>query len=201
MIDDRQMSLGRLYARAMLDVAVERGEEDQLGEELNSLAAAIADVPSFAAFAGSPLVEDDSRRQVVEKVFRDRVSDLLADSLEVIAARQRLAALPAIVAAYNQELRERRGLIDAEVVTAIPLTDELRQALKQALAARSGKQAELKESVDPSILGGLVVRTGDEKIDASSAARLKALAARLSTRASEELIQGRSYTESTGSEA
>ncbi len=195
------MALGRLYARAMLEVAVERGEEDQLGEELNSLAAAIADVPSFAAFAASPLVEDDTRRQVVEKVFRDRVSDLLADSLEVIAARQRLGALPAIVTAFNQELRERRGLIDAKVVTATPLTEELRQALKAALASRTGKQAELTERVDPGILGGLIVRTGDEKIDASAAARLNALAARLSARASEELIQGRSYTESTATDA
>lgn len=192
-IDDRQMALGRLYARSMLDVAAERGEEEALGEELNALAEAVSLVPEFAAFAASPLVDDDERQRAWDRILRGRVSDLLADSLAVIAERQRLGALPAIVAAYNQGLRDRRGVIDAEVVSAVALTDDLRQALVKALARHTGKTAEISERVDPKLLGGLVVRTGDEKIDGSVATRLSRLASRLSARASEELIQGHTF--------
>lgn len=192
-IDDRQMALGRLYARSMLEVAAERGEEEALGEELQALAEAVDAVPEFQTFAASPLVEEDLRREALEQIFRGRVSDLLADSLAVIAERQRLGALPAIVAAYNQKLRDRRGLVDVEVVSAVELTEDLRRALQKALAKHTGKQAEMSESVDPTLLGGLVVKTGDEKIDASVATRLNALSKRLAARATEELIQGRTF--------
>ncbi len=194
-VDDQQMALGRIYARAMLTVAAERGEEMEFGQELAAVGDALAQVPDFAAFANSPLVEGADRRNALEKVFRGKVSDLLADSLAVVESKGRLAALPAIVAAYREEMRARSGVIDAEVVSAVPISDGLREALTRAIGKRTGKQVQVSTSLDPDILGGLVVRTGDEKIDTSVATRLDRLSDRLAVRASEELISGRSFTD------
>ncbi len=194
-IDDRQLALGRVYARAMYAVAAEQGEEQQLGEELSALGQAIAGIPEFDLFAGSPLVGASDRDAAVEKTFRGRVSGVLADSLAVISSKGRLALMPAIVEAYRQELRERGGVIDAEVVSAVELTDELRSALRQAIRKHTGKDAEITEQVDPDILGGLIVRTAGQKIDTSVAAQLGKLSESLSRRASEELIRGSSFTE------
>ena len=194
-IDDRRLALGRVYARAMHGVAAELGEEQTLGEELAALGKAISEVPDFAIFADSPLVGGSDRGTSVENTFRGRVSDLLADSLAVIATKGRLAFLPAIIEAYRQELRERSGVIDAEVVSAVDLSEEMRVALQEAIYKHTGKKAQFTEQVDPTILGGLIVRTAGEKIDTSVATQLRTMSENLSKRASEELIQGTTFTE------
>src|SRR5262249_18710496 len=116
-------------------------------------------------------------------VFRRRASDLLVDSLEVINRKGRLGLLPAIVAAYRGEYRELRGLVDARVTTAVPLTEEQRTELAAALGKLTGKRPELIERVDPAILGGLVVEVAGEKIDSSLATRLRDVAEALAQRA------------------
>jgi F-type H+-transporting ATPase subunit delta len=188
--DSRDAGVARVYARAMLDLAAAQGQEDELLGELTDLGSAIAADPELAAFLGSPLVSGAARAEVLEKVFRRRASDLLVDSLEVINSKGRLGLLPAIVEAYRGEYRELRGLVDARVITAVPLSKEQRASLAAAVAKLTGKKPELIERVDPSILGGLVVEVAGEKIDGSLSARLRDVAMHLAQRAALELHRG-----------
>ncbi|HKH44812.1 MAG TPA: ATP synthase F1 subunit delta [Thermoanaerobaculia bacterium] len=189
-VDDRNLGLGRLYAQALLDLADEQGNADELLEELTELARYLESHPDLVELFGSPLVEADTRAATIEKLFRGRASDLLVDALQVINRKGRLGSLRAIAEAYRQELRDRRGQVDVLIRTAVPLTGGLRARLSDSLAQFTGRTPTLIEKVDPSVIGGLVVEVAGTKIDTSVASRLKSLGAALERRASEEIHRG-----------
>jgi len=186
-VNSRETGVAQVYARAMLNLAAAQGQEEDLLAELAAIGDAVAGDPELATFLASPLVSGEARAEVLEKVFRRRASDLLVDALEVINRKGRLGLLPAIVAAYRGEYRELRGLVDALVVSAVPLGNAQRASLAAAVAKLTGKQPELIERVDPAILGGLVVEVAGEKIDSSLSSRLRDVAMHLGQRAALEL--------------
>src|SRR6185295_19127847 len=106
-VDDRDLSLGRLYARAMLELASEKGEEDALGEELRELVRAVGENAELADFLATPLIDDDHRAATLERNFRGKASDLLVDSLQVLRRKGRLGKLAAIAGAWSTR-RSRR---------------------------------------------------------------------------------------------
>src|SRR5690349_10093125 len=120
-VDDRNLAAGRIYGGAMLDLAEERGEADALLGELAELVKVLDGQPQLEELLGSPLVDEDERSAALEKIFRGRSSDLLVDSLQVINRKGRLGLLRAIAEAYRLEYRDRRGLMDIRVRTAVPL--------------------------------------------------------------------------------
>jgi F-type H+-transporting ATPase subunit delta len=200
----RDAGLPRVYARAMLDLAeadeagtggkagASGGQADQLLAELTDLAGVIAADADLAAFLGSPLVGAGERAAVLEKALRGRASDLLVDALLVINRKGRLALLTEIIAAYRAAVRELHGVVDVQVTSAVALTAARRKELIAALAKFTGKQPELAERVEPSILGGLVIEVGGEKIDSSLATQVRKVGAALALRAAQELHGGRS---------
>jgi len=189
-VDSREAGVAAVYARAMLELAAAQGQEDELLAELHDLSRTVEDDAELATFLASPLVSGEARAEVLEKVFRRRASDLLVDSLEVINRKGRLGLLPAIAAAYRGEYRELRGLVDVRVTTAVPLNEAQRASLSRAVAGFTGKQPELIERVDPSILGGLVVEVAGEKVDSSLATQLRDVGTALAQRAAQELHGG-----------
>src|SRR5258708_14919402 len=189
-VDSRETGVARVYARAILDLAAAQGQEDELLAELQELGRAIESDAELATFLASPLVSSEARAEVLEKVFRRRASDLLVDSLEVINHHGRLGLLPAIAAAYRDEYRELRGLVDVRVTTAVPLSEAQRASLSRAVAEFTGKQPQLLDRVDPSILGGLMVEVAGQKIDSSLATRLHDVGTALTQRAAQELHGG-----------
>jgi F-type H+-transporting ATPase subunit delta len=191
--DERDREIGRLYAEAILHVAEEKGQAEELLEELNGLIEYLDGNPELDRFLASPMIEAEPREKVIEQAFRGKASDLLLDSLLVVNRKGRLSALRAIVAAYRAELRDLRGWVDVHVRTAVPLTADLRQRLEQTLATSTGRKPTLIEKVDPSVIGGLVVEVQGRKIDASVASRLHDLSAALLARASREIHSGKAY--------
>jgi F-type H+-transporting ATPase subunit delta len=190
-----ELGVPRVYARAILDLAAAGGGEDDLLGELDDLARLIAGDGELATFFATPLVEEQARSEAIETIFRGRASDLLADALQVINRKGRLALLPAIADAYRGELRRLRGRVDARVTTAVPLSQAQRESLQAALARFSGKAADLVEKVDPGILGGLVVEVGGEKIDSSLSNQLHDAGVMLAGRAAQELHRGGSLAD------
>jgi F-type H+-transporting ATPase subunit delta len=192
-VDENHREVGRLYAEAILHVAEERGQSEDLLEELNGLVEYLDGNPDLDRFLASPMIEAEPREQVIEQAFRGKASDLLLDSLLVVNRKGRLSALRAIAAAYQAALRNLRGWVDVHVRTAVPLTPALRERLEQTLAASTGRKPTLIEKVDPSVIGGLVVEVEGRKIDASVASRLHDLSEALLARASREIHSGKAY--------
>ena len=189
-IDERQLAVARVYAQALLGLAKSSGEVDQIRVELVQLGELMDEAPELEEYLKSPLVKEESRREAVESLFRGRLSDLLVDTLQVMNRKGRLELIHALVEAYRQEYEELMGQVDVRVTTAIPLTDAVRQRLRMTTSKLTGKDAQLVEKVDPSILGGMILQIGDGKMDTSIARKIRKLADEMVERASRELHGG-----------
>lgn len=192
-VTDKEIAVARVYSDALLQLAESKGEADDLLAELLELVRYLDRDSAFENFLSSPRIDVQAREKTIEKIFRNRVSDLLVDALQVLNRKERLALLRAVVETYRLAHEELRGRIDVHVTTAVPLSEKMRERLAEVASRHAGKHAELVETVDETILGGMVVRIGDEKFDSSVAARLKTLGVALAERASQEVHSDKSY--------
>ena len=160
-ISDKELALARVYSAAMIELAAQAGDTRSLGDELADLAAHLDRDPSFERLLSSPTVDPDARKAVLEKLFRGRYSDLCVDSLQVLNRKDRLGLLRALAQTYHLLDEDRRGRVEAFVRTAVEMTGDLRARLKDAVKAMTGKEVDLVESLDESLVAGIVVRIGD----------------------------------------
>jgi F-type H+-transporting ATPase subunit delta len=188
--NDKVIAIARVYAGAMLELAEARGESEGLLDELRQLARLVASDSTLSAFLSSPLVGTDDRAKALEKTFRGRASDLLVDSLQVLNRKGRIGLLPAIAHVYEEQYNLAHDRVEVRVVSALPLDEGQRQRLRQAVKKRTGREAILEESVDPDLIGGLVVKIGDSKTDASVVTQLRSLSQKLLARASRQIQSG-----------
>ena len=194
-VSSQESSVARLYAAVMLDLAEAQGEADVLLGELFDFVGRVAEDADFHTFLVSPLVDVETRRNALEKLCRGGYSDLFVDALQVLSRNGRLGLIGNLAEAYRLARDDLRGRIQVHVRTASALTDELRTKLKRVASEQTGKEAVLLETVDESLIGGLVLQIGDRKFDASVATRLRRLAATLLERALQEIHSGKAHWE------
>ncbi len=165
------------YAAALFDLAETRKSLEPVAADLATLGAALEVSADLRALIGAPQVRRDAAGRAVAALAAELgLGDLVTRFLGVLAANGRLAALPAIIRAYTRMLAAWKGTDTALVTTAHKLTAAQKKALETRLKARTGRQMALEVTVDPAILGGLVVRIGSEQIDSSIRTRLQRLA-------------------------
>jgi len=196
-VSNQELTVARVYSSAMLQLAEEHGDMDVLLEELRDLAGRVDADAAFAGFLTDPTIDAGARKQAVEKLFRGRYSDLLVDSLQVLNLKGRLGLIRAVAEAYRLERETVQGRVEVHVRSATPLSDALRDQLRAAAGKHTGMEADLVETVDESVIGGLVVQISDEKFDASVATRLRRMGDALRERASHEIHSGKKYFEGT----
>jgi F-type H+-transporting ATPase subunit delta len=182
--------LAKLYAEALYSAAQERGQSDAVGDELTAF---VTDVlgrePRVAAFLASPAVGRKTKTETLKAAAGNLQNDLLRNLLGVLDKNGRLGSVAGIAAAYASIREAKAGLVRVGVTSAVPLNDRQRQELTGALAARLGKTPVLSESVDPEILGGLIVRVGDRVTDSSVRTRLETLRAQLLSQSGNYVLQ------------
>ena len=182
-VSEPSRALARRYAKALLDVARAEGQEPaSLGRELSGLVLLMEDNPALRRALLQPTLKAPARRRLVGALAEaGRGSALLRRLLELLASRDRLALLPALAEEFARASSALQGRVSAEAVTAVPLGEPQQAALSEALGAAVGKTVELDARVDPSLLGGVLVKLGGRHYDGSVRAQLAALRARLSS--------------------
>ncbi|MEQ5788625.1 F0F1 ATP synthase subunit delta [Erythrobacter sp. NFXS35] len=170
-------SLAGRYASALFDLASENGKVTPVESDLETLSAALAESADLAALTTNPELSRDAQGAAMAAVAKKlKLSTLTMNFLGVLAANRRLGKLPGIISAFKAIAAAQRGEINATVTSAHPLSDEQLATLKHKLTARQGRTVMLTASVDPDLLGGLVVTIGSQRIDASIRTRLNSLA-------------------------
>jgi F-type H+-transporting ATPase subunit delta len=200
-LDDRHIGVARIYSRALLELAEKQSVADVVLAELGEIAGLVERDERFAGFIASPLVDPDDRERFLEKVFRGRAADVLVDALQVMNRKGRLALLPTLAAVYHEDHEALRGRVEARVVSAVKLTEAASERLRRTLARSTGLTVDLVESVDPGLLGGLVVRVGDRKYDGSVLHKVRVLRAIFDERAKQHIYQSRADAEPPDAEA
>jgi len=194
---EQQAAVAHIWSASIAGLAAAAGREDELLSELQGMVELLDRQPEFESLLASPIVDAAAKRQLLEALLRGKASDLLVDALQVMRRKGRLDLLRAVAAAYRKDWLARRGKVEVQVTSAVPLDDSLRDELRHAAKERTGRDPILVERVDPSILGGLVVTIGDDRFDDSVARELARLEESLLARASSELQAGKSYFEET----
>jgi F-type H+-transporting ATPase subunit delta len=171
-----QASLGGRYAIALFELAAEGKSIAAVEESLAKLRAAIDGSDDFRTLIASPLVSRaDAAKAALAAAGELGLDQTTTHFVGVLASNRRLAALPEIIRAFRTLAARHRGEATAEVTSAHPLSDEQVAELKQQLRQRVGREVTVDMSVDPELLGGLVVRIGSQMIDSSIRTRLNAL--------------------------
>jgi F-type H+-transporting ATPase subunit delta len=198
--NEQEIAVARIYARSAFDLAERQGAEASLQEELQELVEQLDKEPAFENFLSSPLVEVGERRQMLDRLFKGRMSDTLLNTLQVMNRKGRSGLVRALAEAYRQEFEERTGRITVSVRTAVALSESLRQSLLEATSRLTGREASLQEAVDESLIGGMILLVGDRKIDSSVAKELRQLEERFLDRASQESRKDETYFVESSSE-
>lgn len=174
--DSRATDVGARYAQALFELAVESRALEPIEADLRGLTELLSQSPDLRRFLTSPrFTAEDKAKGLAAIAERARVQPLTAKFLGLLAANRRTNALAEIIGAFQRLAAARRGLVSAQVTTAVPLTDSQTAALKSALRQAIGKDPEIEARVDPAILGGVKVRVGSRLYDASLKSRLDSL--------------------------
>ncbi len=198
--NEQEVAVARIYARSAFALAAAQGATESLQDELEELVKQLDREPALESFLSSPLVEVGERQQMLDRLFKGRMSEILLDTLQVMNRKRRSGLVRALAEAYRQELEDRTGRVTVSVRTAVPLTEALRQQLLEATARFTGRRATLTETVDESLIGGLILRVGDRKVDSSVARELRQLETQFLNRASQESQKEKAYFLESASE-
>jgi F-type H+-transporting ATPase subunit delta len=164
------------YATALFELADSAGALDTVEAYLNALGAMIAGSDDLSKFIRSPLYSrDEHGRALAALLGKADASELTRQFIGTVAQKRRLFALEAMIASFRDMLAKKRGQVSALVESAHPLSDDQVAKIKETLKAQIGSDVTLETSVDPGLLGGLVVRVGSRMIDSSLRTKLNRL--------------------------
>jgi F-type H+-transporting ATPase subunit delta len=157
-------------------VALQRGEDAAVAQGLREAVALLGGHPELSNVLTHPAVSAERKRAVVDAVWKKAESALLQRLLQLLAASERLELLPEVARAYIELWNAHRGVVTAEVITAVALDAEQEKRLAEALGrAAGGRSVELQAELDPSLLGGVLVKMEGRVYDASVRGRIRAL--------------------------
>lgn len=165
--------ISKQYAEAIFELACERGDEDAVMEALESAARVLCQNPDYLGLLSSPAIPLTERLAVVGSTFEGRLPEMVVSLLSLMCEKGRIGAFSPCVEEYRRLLDVRHSVVLARVVSAAPLTEEQKAALKQKLEKKSGGSVELSCEVDATIMGGLIVEMQGVVMDGSLRQRLR----------------------------
>jgi F-type H+-transporting ATPase subunit delta len=171
-------SAAKRYAQAVFSLGQEQGTLDAWSEDLAMLSRIVAD-NRIATYLINPSVAAERRIEALETSLGTNVRPEARNLARMLIERNRTMLIPQIREMFDDRLRQERGIVVAEVTTAERLTDAERDAIGERLVTMTGKRVELLLKIDPEIIGGIIIRIGDQVIDGSVRNKLEKMRSRL----------------------
>lgn len=163
------------YAKSLIDLAQEKGVLEQVHEDMQLFAKTVKDSRDFKLFLTNPIIKHGKKLVVLKNIFTGKVSDMTLRFFLLITEKNREAILENIAQQFIGQYNLLKGIEKAQVTTAVALNPESRAQLNQKVAQLTGKTIQLEEKVDPSIIGGFLLRVGDKQVDDTIRTSLRTL--------------------------
>jgi F-type H+-transporting ATPase subunit delta len=163
----------RRYAQALFDLALEKGKLEVVKADLEALERLQAGSPELAAILASPVLLTSARLGVLDALLKGRADELTLRFLRFLESKRRLGQIAPISQIFHELWLVHSGILEVEVVSAIALEADQLIGLKARLAQRFHKQIEARVSIDPGLVGGFLVKVGDEVLDFSVRSQLQ----------------------------
>lgn len=173
------VTIARPYAEAAFKIAREAGALERWSDMLALLDAVVSD-ENVAKLIGDPNFDDRALESFLLGTIGERLDGQGRNLVQVLIQNGRLDLVPQVRALYEEQRREHEGVVDARIVTALPMADEQLRPLMAALERKYGRKVNAQVEVDPELIGGVRILLGDKVIDATVRGRLDAMAVALS---------------------
>jgi F-type H+-transporting ATPase subunit delta len=171
-----KVGLAGRYASAVFDLAREQNAMDAVSADFSSLGTAIASSKDLARFVKAPVFTSEMQKKGMDALLvKIGASPLTKNFVSLLASKRRLSALADIIRSFEALVAAQKGEVQASVTSARALSDAETNQLKAALKASLGREPRLESKVDPSLLGGLVVKVGSRMIDSSLRTKLNGI--------------------------
>ncbi len=165
--------ISKTYGEALYELAVEEGKEDILLSEIESLKEILSENPDFSKLMNHPRILKEEKEEVLDKVFKGKISDELIGFLHLVIQKDRYSDIDAILEYFTDEIKKKKGIGVAYVTTAVALDGaKQKQVEEKLLATTAFKQMEMHYQTDENLIGGMVIRIGDRVVDSSISTKL-----------------------------
>jgi F-type H+-transporting ATPase subunit delta len=166
--------VARTYARALFEAAQERGRIDEVRDELGSFLAAVDEVPELRSLIRNPELDPPKKAKVLTAVLAD-ADELVRNFVRVVTEKGRATMLDEIMGEYDRLVAAEAKILSVELTTAYELSDDEAAAIVKQIEDASGRRVEAARTVDPNLIGGLVLKAGSLEVDSSVRGRLDRL--------------------------
>lgn len=164
--------VAKRYANALFEVGVEDNLLDTFVDELGALIQIVKENKDFFDALRTPLIPKGDKRELLENVFKGKVNDQLLNFIKVLIDKDRVNVVEQINFEFKKLANEHKNVADAIAITAIPLTPEKIAELKEKLSKVTGKNIEITNEIDEEVIGGILVKIGNEELDGTVKGRL-----------------------------
>jgi F-type H+-transporting ATPase subunit delta len=164
------------YAKSLQELAVERKALKEVYDDMRLFTKVCKENREFELMLKNPVIKHDKKNKILRQIFKDKVHPLTLAIFDIMTRKNREPVLPAVAKEFVIQYNTRMGIEVATVTTAVPLTDALRKELYEIVLKVGGrKSVELKEIINPDLIGGFILKVGDKQIDDSIQSKLKML--------------------------
>ena len=163
------------YAKSLLDLSLERNSLDKSFEDMQTVLRAIGESRDLELVLLSPVLQPSQKVKALEAIFKDHIEELSLDFVRNICRQGRETMIKDIVTEFIAQVKKHKNIIDAFVISATPLDDSSRKKIEDIVKKSHNGTVELHEKVDASLVGGFILKVGDQRIDASVASKLRNL--------------------------
>ena len=163
------------YAKSLIDLAQEQGNLEVVKNDMEQFVAVLYANKELQAVLKNPIMKQDKKRNILDALFENKAHPSITAFFHIMVRKGRAGILYATAKEFIQEYNEVKRIVHATVVSAVPLSPKNLDALRSAIASEINAEVVLQNQVDPSLIGGFVVKVGDRQIDASITGKLKKL--------------------------
>jgi len=162
------------YAKSLLEITIEKGMVDQVANDMSHLYDTQAENKDLVSLFNSPVVSSAKKNEVLKEVFA-QFEGLTASFVSMVVNKGRENHLPQIAYSFIQQVKEHKGIVPVELISAVALDDSTKKNIFSKIESSVKGTLEVSETIDPSIIGGFIVKMGDRRIDASVSSQLNKL--------------------------
>lgn len=164
------------YDKSLLTLAIEQGALEEVHRDMALIDKICRENHDFTLTLRSPVISHQKKLAILRALFQGRVHNLTMRILEVLSMRNREEIIPELAAVFHEQYNEYKSIAEATVITGYPVTEDQRKKFRAFVQEKTkAKSVDLREIIDPDLIGGYVLRIGDKQIDDSLKSKLKEL--------------------------
>jgi F-type H+-transporting ATPase subunit delta len=169
-------AVSRPYAEALMSIAQSNNVADKFDSDVRSLLNLLKESQPLQNFFANPFISGEDKKGVIGKILSDDTNPIFRNFLMLLVDRRRITLVEDIGQEYLAKLRELNQTVLAEVISAVPLTDEQQQTIKEKVKSMTdAREVELDSKIDSDIIGGVIIKVGSQVVDSSLRGQLRRL--------------------------